>query len=573
MADQAQLLEALRNADKAGDHAAATRIAQLLRDTTSPKEIPKQVADATESPTSLRNLAGAAIEPSLAMASSGILAPISGLAGVASAPFVGTDKAADVVNAVKGVAYEPRTEGGKNAMTALGAPGEVLSKIGPALMEFGIQDPEMAGFEDFTNPTVGTVTPGVATGIQTATEGAASIAGAKGAPKLAPKGGVLPRGSSPQARMLGDKGVTMTPGQARGGILNTIEQAATSIPVIGDIIKGARGKSVEQFSQATVNDALKDIKQTLPQGLKGNDAIRHAGNAFDDAYNKILPKLSGDLDSIPPTGSMLPVRKGQRAPGQSLRNELDSLKQMANQGLPPAQAAEVARIIDQEITAKFTSSGKASGATLQEIRESLRTEADTYRRSTTPADRKVALAIDTAKAAIDSMIERVNPQHAAEYKAIGNGYAKFKVAETAGSYKGTKEGVATPSQYKGAVRAQDRSKGKRKFAQGRALQQPLAKAGEKVLKGDVVPDSGTPARIATMELLGGGSAATAMLHNPAFLLGSGLVPLLYSQYGLKALQPFLLGTKSLARPAASAMALGATQSPVNRIDQAGVAQP
>jgi hypothetical protein len=495
---------------------------------------------APENPTSAGNLLGAAIEPALAMSSAGILQPLSGLAGLGAmgtnALGITDTPPADIVNEVQGMAYEPRTTGGKNAMTAFGAIPQALGK----------------GAEWAGGKTLGfTGSPLAATGVETALKGVPQILGMKGGAKLGETPGVLkPKPPSPAVQMLARRGVTMTPGDIKGGIMNDIEQKMTSLPIIGTAIKNARGKTVEQFQQAQINEGLSEVGQKLPKNLIGHEAIDHAAQVFDDKYSTLLPKLSGDLD-LDPRALAAPGAK----PVKSLRSELESLKSMANAGLPPEQAGAVSRIIDQDIIAKFTKYGKANGASLQEIRENLRNEIEARQRSNVPDDRKVALAMQAAREAMDDMIERVNPKYSTEYAKLRKGYALFEVARVASARVGAREGVATPNQYMSAVREQDKSKGKRAFSRGKALGQPLARAGRKVLSNDVA-DSGTAGRLTMLDLLTGtGAAGAGVMGHPGVLLGAALVPALYSQWGLRAIQPLLLG-KTKTAPGAAALASG-----------------
>lgn len=501
----------------------------------------------------VKDIIGAAVEPALSMGTGVAGSAVGGIAGLGqmgnNALGIGTPQnPADVVQAVQGkMTYQPRTQGGKDALSAFQAPGELLHK----------------GAEAISSPLGEAGYPGAAALEHTIVEGGPTILGLRGGAAAAELPGVMkPKPMAPTARLLADKGVTMTPGEALGGFAKAFEEKVSSFPVLGDIIKHARGKSVEQFSQVTVQDALSDIKVQLPKDYKGHQAIQFAKDQFDAAYNQLLPKLIGDLDNPPPTGSKLPVQAGApvRGPVGSLRDELTNLKNLAQQGLPAEQAATVVRTIDQKIIGKFTQYGRASGDTLQTIKEDLRNEIEDHQRSNSPADRKVAMALKVAQEAVENMIERENPKYAPEYKALRKGYAKFDIAKDAAALTGAKGGIPTPNQYRSSVRANDKSKGKDKFARGRALQQPLAEAGVKHLATEV-PDSGTPTRIATMELVGGGGAATAMLHNPAFLLTSAAVPLLYSQFGLRAIQPLLLGRVKAAPAATGAIAGGMLGTP------------
>jgi exonuclease VII small subunit len=502
-----------------------------------------------ESPTSFGNLTGAALEPMLAMGTGAVAVPVSGLAGLGAeatrALGITAADPADVVRKVGGaMTYQPKTTGGQNAMKVFGAPGDVLSQIVPALVEQGYRDPEMASFGD---ETVGTVSPEMATILDTAIQGAGQLGLAKGAGKLSDAGSLGLRSKvSPQVRDLARRGVTMTPGQRAGGMRNRLEQGLSSIPVVGDFVKNARGKSVEQFSRATVNDALQEVGATLPKDVRGHEAIAEAQRILSEKYDTLLPTLKGDLNT-------------------GLKVELDAVKQQGA-SLPAQQLKDLTRIVDQEIAGKFDAGGKITGDALKRINETLNKEINQYKRGDA-YQRQLADALKQAKESVDRMVRRENPQAAAELKKIDSAYARFKIAQKAAVAAG-KDGVFTPAQYLRAIRARDLSKDKSAFAKGKALNQPLGKAGEEIL-GNTLPDSGTPYR--SMEALGllGTAGGFAAGHTPAGL-GAGLaIPGIYNQPVLRGLQSLsLMPGTPVGTAAATALPVGAAQ----RIDQNGVAQ-
>ena len=77
---------------------------------------------------------------------------------------------------------------------------------------------------------------------------------------------VSPKASTnPQLAMLRDAGVNPTVGQALGGRMNALEEKLTSLPIMGDMISRARGKSLEGFNNAAINRA------TAPIGVRIED--------------------------------------------------------------------------------------------------------------------------------------------------------------------------------------------------------------------------------------------------------------------------------------------------------------
>ena len=57
------------------------------------------------------------------------------------------------------------------------------------------------------------------------------------------------------AAVLAKEGIRLTPGAECGGWLKALEDKATSIPFVGDIIQGARKKGIEDFNRAALERA------------------------------------------------------------------------------------------------------------------------------------------------------------------------------------------------------------------------------------------------------------------------------------------------------------------------------
>lgn len=315
---------------------------------------------------------------------------------------------------------------------------------------------------------------------------------------LAPAGAAKVAGGgvklSPQAQLLADEGVTLTPGQIKGGAIRRAEDAATSIPVLGDAIKSAQRKGIETFDAAALNRALEPIGAKLQGHLKGNQAVEYAYGKLGDAYDSLLPNLKGDLNSVPGAGA-LPKTAGQAAP-PSFRQEIENIRQMG-QNLPEPQRGQLGRILDREIIDRFTAQGKASGETLKEIESKLGGIAKRAGKSDDYDVRTMGDAVQEAQNAMRRMVENVNPAYQGELAKINAGYANFKKVQNAASKIGAQDGVFTPAQLHAAVRSGDQSKDKARFAEGNALMQDLSTAGKSTLS-QTVPDSGTPMRGALM---------------------------------------------------------------------------
>lgn len=75
-------------------------------------------------------------ETALTMGSGMLATPVAGLAGLASLPFVGADKSADIVRSVQEAGtYQPRTEAGKEILGGIAKPFEALERGKTAIGE------------------------------------------------------------------------------------------------------------------------------------------------------------------------------------------------------------------------------------------------------------------------------------------------------------------------------------------------------------------------------------------------------------------------------------------------------
>lgn len=336
-----------------------------------------------------------------------------------------------------------------------------------------------------------------------------------GGPQWAPVGAMAPAAVSaaiprptmtPNKQILADEGVSMTPGQLYGGSLRRIEDAATSIPFVGDSIKGAQRRGIESFDAAAINRALGPIGVQLPRGVTGQRAVEFARTRLGDAYENLLPNLRGDLNATPAAPNALPAYAGQPAP-MSFQQELNGIRAMG-QNLPPPQRRQLDRIIANEVETRFTQSGLANGQTLKNIESELGNLTRDFRRSDNYDTRLLGRAVEEVQASMRRMIENVNPAYQGELARINEGYANFKKVQAAAASIGAQEGVFTPAQLQRAVRAGDTTKDKRAFSEGDALLQDLSQAGKGVLS-QSVPDSGTPFRTAVRGAMAHPLMATA----------------------------------------------------------------
>jgi hypothetical protein len=381
---------------------------------------------------------------------------------------------------------------------------------------------------DFTSEKAKQVGLGAATG------GVTNLAIRGIASALAPK-------IAPEVKTLMDAGITPTPGQILGGGASRVEQAATSVPVLGDMIRNAQRRSLDQFNTAAINRSLEPIGEKLPKDVAGREAIEYAGTKLGQAYDSVLSRIGA-----------------VKVPNQ-LVDDLANLQGMT-QTLPKAQSEQFGRILDKEILGRIDAKGMMTGEGIKAAESNLGNLAKGYGRSPDFDSRQLADALREAQASVRGMLAQVKPDLAPELSAINKGYANLLRTERAASYVGSDGGVFTAAQLQSAVKALDPSKNHRQFAQGNALMQDLSEAGKNVL-GSSVPDSGTPFRHAVQvggaALLGHNmlpeSMASAALPAAA---GLGLLSMPYTRLGQNAAAALLTKRPDMARTLAGGL-LGA----------------
>ena len=314
---------------------------------------------------------------------------------------------------------------------------------------------------------------------------------------------------APGVKTLMGEGVIPTAGQILGGGFKRAEEGLTSIPLIGDFIKDAQARAVAGLNRAAINRSLTPIGEKLPEGTTGRDAVQFASDKLDDAYGKLLPKMTIVQDT-------------------PFKTEISNLKNMVDSGaINQASKDFFTKWLDNNVLGKFQGQGAVTGQTLKQVQSDLRETISRLATSTDADQRLIGDALKEAQDQIRQLVNRSNPQFAKELKAIDTGYANFKRIEKAAGMVSSDEGVFSPAQLQSAVRASDRSKDKGQFATGNALMQDLSETGKSVL-GNKLPDSGTPYRSLLAMLAGGGAGAAGY---PALAAGLLAGPALYSAPG------------------------------------------
>lgn len=509
MADLAQLETALRNADAAGDTDAARQLAQAIQQARAQSETaPMAQPRRPELPASTRFAAGLIdpfqggaqmLENAVRAVSPGAVDAINKANNwLADRGIVGRLPAGGVRQQTRDREAALQTDGIDWARLG----GNVLSPANATLAA------RLSAVAATTGARVagGAGLGALAGGLMPSASGSADekltqmgIGAAGGALVPAVTAGlgrlISPRAStSPLLSLLRDEGVRPTVGQALGGFANKAEEKAISLPFVGDAIAGARQRAAGDLNRAVANRALAPLGDKAPAGIEGRELVGHVQGKLSEAYNALLPKLTVKAD-------------------QAFAQDVQSLRGMVASGsIDPNVGKAFDRILQNDVLGKFKGQQALTGQTMKAVESDLGQKIAQFGASTDADQRLVADALREVQSSLRALVQRNNPAHAAELKAINSGWANFKRLERAAGFIGAEDGAFNASQLQSAVKALDRSKDKGRFARGDAFMQDLSDAAKNVL-GSKVPNSGTADRLMNAGALGAG------LLNPAVPVG------------------------------------------------------
>jgi hypothetical protein len=285
-------------------------------------------------------------------------------------------------------------------------------------------------------------------------------------------GGVLkPRIAADNADLL-NRGIRLTPGQMAGGALNQMESKATSLPIVGDAIAGARRRSVEDFNRAVADEVLKPfgIKSTKPAG---RELINEVDSIVGGVYDGVLPRLTATFNN-------------------GTNNAINAGRQIAAES---GKASQFDEIVKNRVLSRFDPNYNMTGEVFKEADSSLARLVRENRSSPDNNNRALARALDEVRKGLRSDVKGA-PDDIAKLRQADAAYARLVRMETAAGMRAAKDGIFTPAQFGNAT---ERGASRSAKASGTELMGKFADDAERVI-GSSYPDSGTAGRA----LLGGG---------------------------------------------------------------------
>jgi hypothetical protein len=283
---------------------------------------------------------------------------------------------------------------------------------------------------------------------------------------------------------------------------------------MGDFISQARGRALQSWNAATLNDAVAPVGGVVTKA--GHDGVAEAGDILSQAYKKGTDMLGGfTLDK--------PAMQGIT----NLESGVENATNLTDQG--KKAISNMVGLVKQQVSPNGTI--LADG--FKEIDSKLNQEIAKYSGSSDVYQRGVGDALKQLQSVITDNAKRANPEAAKLLDGADQGWAKLVriegAAKAAASNK-SNPGTFTPGQLLSSVRANDQSVRDRATARGDALMQKWAQDGVEVL-GDKVPNSGTFDRGAN------GAALVGLATNPQYIAPAaaavGATGALYSTPGQK----------------------------------------
>lgn len=283
---------------------------------------------------------------------------------------------------------------------------------------------------------------------------------------------------SPEAALANQMGMRTTFGQDMGGFTKSVEDAATSMPGVGELVSANRGRGFRDFNRAMFDKAGEPIQASVSQiGEAGLDDLRqHISGAYDNATAGVRVPLDPQFKA-----DMQAVTRAQRALPEDYAMRLDVVGQ--NRVAPIVDAGEMTGDVYQQamrgLKGSRASAGQAAPGFEQEYRDALTLAMDALRGNMTR---------NGGQSVVDGL-SRADT-------AYRNSKILEKAVQAAKNGTGTGEiQMFTPAQANtAATQSANKFGGPRPFAD-------LIDVAQKVLP-NRVPDSGTGRRVAQMAALG-----------------------------------------------------------------------
>lgn len=186
--------------------------------------------------------------------------------------------------------------------------------------------------------------------------GTSALGGAVGQRLVSGVGGAVGGVRDEAVQVLRDRGIPLTAGQAlgnagRGGAaIKKVEDALTSLPVVGNMVDARRREGIQAFNRAAFQDAAAPGSTITATGAEGMGQVRQSvGDAYDRALDPVTidptdPLFGADVQTAISAASRIPnVDSAQDAAMLGLQSRLDGAVDPATGMIPGRNFQEAYR--------------------------------------------------------------------------------------------------------------------------------------------------------------------------------------------------------------------------------------
>lgn len=320
-------------------------------------------------------------------------------------------------------------------------------------------------------------------------------------------GHVINQYARPALQRMRNAGVEPTVGQSIGGAVNTMEEAASSIPGVGPLFSGPRGRAQDEWQQSVLNQVVSPVGGKVT--ATGTEGVSQATKLINDAYEaaeqamptlSVTPSVTQSLREATGEAIDLGMNEGAEKQFKSIMNRVvySRIPQDVAESVGPSQVRNVSEItasnlkkMESELTAKINAKG---------------------------TDKQLKQALVMMRGALRREAGKQSPEYREAIEGADYAYSMFKRVTAAQNADAVTDGFS-PAQM---VRATMRNSSENVAARGDGLMQGDAMAAQSVL-GNKLNNSGSAERLAAITLGTGAAGAfiSPMAALAAPLLGAG----------------------------------------------------
>ncbi len=330
-------------------------------------------------------------------------------------------------------------------------------------------------------------------------------------------------------RFFMERGGTPTPGRMLGPRMAAIEERSAGLPVVGDIIRSAQSRTMDDFNRIALNETIAPINEV--RAAMG-EAVRTIDDVGRDGVNQTRKFITDSLDSA--------VAKMRFAPDEQFLADMSQIRGLT-ETMPEAFKSEFDSVIKNALD-DHIKDGVVGGKTIQTVERSLNNLAKRYAQHQDPAKQELlGRAFSRVYDIFDGALERMNPGALPEYQAAKAAYARFIGIRNAANMAGSVEGRFTPDALASGLRRADTSAGRWRWAAGEGgAMQRLVEISQGIVP--KIPNSGTAERM-TGNIAGYGALGAAAVTNPVGTAAAAAPFLAYTRPGQEAFAAIFGGSR------------------------------